>query len=200
MTTHESFLADVKNHSMTIENDNGLFRSVFFGVKGSCNQHFRLVTWPGHLAISGDMGDFVFARTTDMFEFFGGECGSINPSYWGEKLQAVSVFGGYKKFDWDAFVEDLVHTLHTFNDHHSLESIRATVEELCDSIENDEPGAIGLIRDWDDDETELYLDPCDLGQSKKHTYQYIWCLYAIVWGISQYIDATQGAAEQGSDV
>lgn len=186
MTTHESFLSDVQSHSMTIENDNGLFRSVLFKAPGSSNQYFRLVTWPGHLAISGDMGDFTFSRVADMFGFFRSKCGSIEPGYWGEKLRSVSVFGGHKSFDWNTFIEGLVHTLHTFNGNHKLENIRSTVEELCEHIDNDEHGATQIVRDWDDDETDLHLDPCDLSRSEKYTYQYIWCLCAIVWGINKY--------------
>lgn len=184
--THESFLDDVKDHGMTIENDSGLFRSVLFKVPRSSNQYFRLVTWPGHLAISGDMGDFTFSRTDDMFDFFRGECGSINPGYWGEKLQAVSVFGGTKAFDWDLFINSLVDTLEDQNDHHERENIEATVKDLCRLIDGDEHGSIQLVREWDEYDTDLQLDSSCVSSGETWTYQYIWCLYAIVWGINKY--------------
>lgn len=191
--SHESFLQNVKDHTMIIENDNGVFRSVFFGVPGKSNQHFRLVTWPGHLAISGDMGDFIFARSQDMFEFFRSDCGSINPGYWGEKLQAISKFGGHKEFDWDTFIEKLTNTLHASNDQERGD-IENTVTDLCRYMENDEFSAVELARNWDSDDTGLELDACDLGSSDKLTYQYIWCLYAIVWGINKYDASSKGKA------
>jgi hypothetical protein len=57
---------------------------------------FDVVTWPGHLSISGDMGCFVFTRVDDMFTFFRGHEDAPNLGYsakWGEmtleKLEQV---------------------------------------------------------------------------------------------------------------
>ena len=94
----ESFLKDVSKHTMVVELDQGNHRSIFFGQPGTSNQHFCINTWRGHLCISGDMGCFVFSRTDDMFSFFRDEVLIIHESYWGEKLQAVSLHGGYKKY------------------------------------------------------------------------------------------------------
>jgi hypothetical protein len=89
----ERFAADVAEHEMTIFRDDGLYRHLRF-VRTAVNEKtgkpelsslywFDLITWPGHLAIDGDMDGFMFARTEDMFEFFRGK--RINPSYWAEK-------------------------------------------------------------------------------------------------------------------
>lgn len=88
------------NHELTIEHDDGVFRSLFCGQPSTSNYHFRIVTWPGHLAISGDIGTFVWSRTRDMFEFFAtaddwaGMPLKINAGYWAEKLQASDTHGG----------------------------------------------------------------------------------------------------------
>lgn len=82
---------------MTILMDNGIYRHLRFQKPKSSNQWFDIVTWPGYLAYSGDMGCFMFTRLKDMFEFFrdGREDGRlhINQSYWGEKLEAVDRCG-----------------------------------------------------------------------------------------------------------
>lgn len=78
--------ASTKDHRMKIIRDEGLYRHVRFQEPGTSIWHWDLVTWPGHLVITGDLQDFHFARISDMFEFFRGPVGRINPSYWAEKL------------------------------------------------------------------------------------------------------------------
>lgn len=71
--TVERFLQDVADHKMTVVMDNGVYRHLRFANSDSklaFNQWFDIVTWPGFLAYSGDMGCFVFSRLKDMFEFF----------------------------------------------------------------------------------------------------------------------------------
>jgi hypothetical protein len=100
--TEEVFLKDVANHEMTVLMDSGLYRHLRFQAKGRCswNQWFDIITWPGRLAYTGDMGTYVFARLEDMFEFFRSPKDHhpeghlyINTGYWGEKLQAVDRCG-----------------------------------------------------------------------------------------------------------
>ena len=69
----EGFLKDVKNHGMEVRRDDGLYRHLIFRApKDSWHQWFEVVTWPGSLAINGDMGSWCFSRIEDMFEFFRG--------------------------------------------------------------------------------------------------------------------------------
>ncbi len=60
MASQSRFLFDVREHQMTIELDQGVHRSILFKRPRSSSYHFRLVTWPGHLAISGDCESFTF--------------------------------------------------------------------------------------------------------------------------------------------
>ncbi|WP_213573307.1 hypothetical protein [Rhodococcus sp. USK13] len=80
------FEAEVTEHQMTVLHDEGLYRHIKFARPGSNMWRFDLVTWPGHLAISGDLQSYTFSRLPDMFEFFDGR--RINPSYWAEKVVA----------------------------------------------------------------------------------------------------------------
>jgi hypothetical protein len=76
-----------REHQMTVLRDEGLYRHIRFQQPGTEIWRFDLVTWPGHLVITGgDVQDFHFARIPDMFEFFRGPVGHVNPGYWAEKL------------------------------------------------------------------------------------------------------------------
>jgi len=115
--TQERFLRDVANHEMLILRDDGLNRHVRFKEPGTSCYCFDLITWPGYLCYTGDMGTFVFRRIDDMFEFFGhdrayhasrGRALAINLGYWGEKLVAVDANGASsggkaKEFDLEKF-------------------------------------------------------------------------------------------------
>ena len=93
------FVSDTDEHQMTILHDDGVYRHLRFKAPGTRFYWFDLVTWPGHLSITGDMGAFTFARVQDMFTFFYGH--DINPGYWGEKVIA----GEVKAYSEDVFRE-----------------------------------------------------------------------------------------------
>jgi hypothetical protein len=82
------FDIDHQGTEMEILQDEGVHRHVRFARPGTGMYSFNLVTWPGHLAVSGDVETFVFSREHDMFGFFGGNRRRINPGYWAEKVQA----------------------------------------------------------------------------------------------------------------
>lgn len=84
----ERFTNDTANHQMTVLHDDGLYRHVRFKAPDTGMYYYDLITWPGHLTISGDMGTWTFARSRDMFEFFrANRPDRINADYWAEKLQ-----------------------------------------------------------------------------------------------------------------
>ena len=92
-STEADFLKDVAAHEMEILRDDGVYRHIRFKKPGTWCMHFDLVTWPGYLAYSGDMGCYVFSRLNDMFEFFrtdreylqrDGRQLCINLCYWSE--------------------------------------------------------------------------------------------------------------------
>ena len=97
--TEASFLKDVADHQMHVLMDNGIYRHIRFKRPGTGCYHFDLITYPGYLVHSGDMGCYVFSRLDDMFEFFrtdrehrhlkDGQTLAINLGYWSEKLRAV---------------------------------------------------------------------------------------------------------------
>jgi len=113
--TEDRLLKDVRNHSMQILRDDGVFRHIDFSDNGSSTYRFNLITWPGFLCITGDCGTYVFQRAKDMFDFFRPSKFEllnnknkhlfINPGYWGEKLESIDAASGYKEFNENDFRE-----------------------------------------------------------------------------------------------
>jgi len=194
--TEESFLKDVSAHQMTVLNDTGLYRHLRFASVGSdgkphWNQYFTLTTFPDHLVFSGDMGTYVFTRLQDMFEFFRGKPDGplqINPDYWGGKcLAADKATGGdimaYSSEKFKAVVTEI------FNDH-EFES--ATEKELCWlAIEDEvlcgegEHEAYSLAGQFQFQGEHFFHDFWE-HRLREYTGRYLWCCFAIVWGIRQY--------------
>jgi len=86
---YKALLSEVDKHEMTVLHDDGLYRHLRFAAPGTGMWSFNIITWPGHLATSGDIADgFMFSRTADMTNFFeiGQDGGEINASYWAEKM------------------------------------------------------------------------------------------------------------------
>lgn len=202
--TQERFLEDVKDHQISIEKDDGVHRFVRFRRAEGSSYWFDLITWPGHLCISGDCGTYVFSRTHDMFEFFKMDDNDFNkrkavllnidPGYWGEKLKSIGTNAGYRKFDKDAF-ESMVKE--HFKDCMSAEAGEGKKKELWRAIKDDviwysddEHRAYQAIHDFEF-EGVRFVDFFDGGYAEKYTLHYIWCLYAIVWGIIKYDEAKQ---------
>jgi hypothetical protein len=104
------FQRDTANHQLELIKDDGLHRHLRFRKPGTGCYGFDIVTWPGHLAISGDMGGAMFTRLPDMFEFFRDDRQRleadglyINSGYWAEKCVANN--GPLKEFDNRLFAE-----------------------------------------------------------------------------------------------
>lgn len=222
--TQEVFLKDVSKHTLTVLHDDWVYRHLSFSDNGSFNQKFDIVTWPGFLAYSGDMGCFVFSRVNDMFSFFRNDKDKkelqINPSYWGEKLEAVDKCGyesSYKEYSPEKFKERVEEQVKEWieefegeydsSEHEQFEQKKDFADDIKSAIEEDvlryaddgEYKAHEVLRDFSFEYTanrftnsqkfEFYDTwEWDL---KDYTYRYIWCLYALVWGIEKY-DASKG--------
>lgn len=209
------FLRDVAKHEMVVLHDDGTYRHVRFKRPGSSCMHFDLVTWPGYIAYSGDMGCYVFQRLLDMFDFFRGDSAGplrINLGYWSEKLEAVDgqrTGGAAKEFSEDKFRQiindyrlrwmredrdrltkgqrrelwDEVQTdvLDMFGDE-GAEAARTAANRFNWRPDYASSGPSWAFQDlWEHDFTE-------------YTHRFVWCCYALAWGIRQY-DTAQVPAE-----
>lgn len=82
----EHFERVTADHKMSILHDDGLYRHLRFQTPATWNYGYDIVTWPGHLALNGDLDSgYVFSRIRDMIDFFASGPG-INPQYWAEKI------------------------------------------------------------------------------------------------------------------
>jgi len=218
--TEERFLLDTAKHEMQIVRDDGVFRYIRFRRPHSSSYSFDLVTYPGYLVMSGDMGTYVFSRLPDMFEFFrtdreynerkGRKLG-INQGYWAEKLVAVDVNGrgdgSCKKYDPDAMVrlikEQRLEWIRERNvDKEQRRELWDSLEELLDfGLEGDETRDYQVVNDWSwvpsghDYRHAGYCRFQDLWDHnfKEYTFHFIWACYAIAWGVKTY-DASKEVA------
>lgn len=182
-TAASRFTRNTADHQMTVLHDDGLYRHLRFMNPKSSEYWFDLVTWPGRLAICGDIGeDYVFSRLPDMFEFFRGD--GINPHYWAEKL-------GGGRHSVQEYSESLLRQL--------------VVEHFVgDAQWNGVPPGTGkALRTWvlnedlsDEDHARSVLEDFayqgyafrDVWEWNFHDYEpsFLWACHAIVWGIGQY--------------
>lgn len=214
----EVFLKDVAEHRMTVLLYSGIYRHLKFKApKNSWNMWFELVTWPGHLTVSGDMGTWTFARLEDMFEFFRSPRElAINASYWAEKLRG-GVHGGRESamvYNQELFAKRLLAQLSEYYGFEGEELAEITQAVKDEVLTDDWEGAVKTAaRDFTHEfETgatpcpackgvrsflcskcdggeicrKFHFDMCEIPDGKDYSYHFIWCLYAIVWGIQQY--------------
>lgn len=193
--TEETFLKDVAAHRMTVVRDDGVHRHLHFAKPGTGCMHFELITWPGYLCYSGDMGCFVFSRLRDMFEFFrtrpDGKTGLyINESYWGQKLQAASD-GGHKEFSCEKFQQAIQDYL---DQHEASTEVREAVEsEVLSRIYDGEWPASQAVYDFEHDGFR-FQDFFEYSL-RDYTYRFTWCCYALAWGIAQYDERVSEKAQ-----
>jgi hypothetical protein len=187
----ERFVADTKLHAMEIKHEHGIYRHLKCTKGGSSVYRFDIVTWPGYLAVSGDMGEYVFTRLPDMFDFFRSPKGEINIPYWAEKCEAADTDGrGVKQYEAETAREMVERRIRERYDNDgrprkqlkdALEMVRAEVTyhegavRFHDSLRNLElPGKVDSYSLFDEYSVEEY------------TFHFIWVLHAIVWAINKY--------------
>lgn len=195
MTTPEQMLAiSTRNHRMTVLREEGLYRHIRFAEPGTGIWRFDLVTWPGHLVITGDLEDFHFARIEDMFEFFRNPVGYINPQYWAEKLRGPVRSMSFSQDVFKRLVYDHFRDWCRWNDGPHRPLWRA----ICNEVLLDEYGEMGdetmahhaltQFRHGDFEFTDSWE-----WELKDYDFHFLVALHAIVWGINRY-DAAKAAA------
>lgn len=185
--SEKDFLRQVAQHEMTVLRDSGLDHHLRFRRTETSNQYFDLITWPGVLCYHGDMGTFVFSRIPDMFEFFRNDRNDghlfINLGYWAEKLDADDRrTGGHEKFNPELFK-------HRVMDYaKQCGAKRAAINQIKDRVlpaaDDGEFRAYETAGTFEHEGFRLY-DFWEIN-CREYTYHFVWCCYAIVWGIQKY--------------
>lgn len=202
---HKRFVDDTSDHELTVLRDDGLYRHLRFQKPGTSIYRFDIVTWPGYLAFVGDAGDFVFARTADMLEFFVPEgretSAGINPQYWSEKLVAPRPDAA-QTYSYEAFKRHVSEWLDSVGD--GLDPGERTA--LCAAVDerllspyldaaHSEHEAHVLLRDFECDGVRVY-DSWEWSL-REYRHDFLWCCYAIVSGIKSYREPVSQAEVVG---
>lgn len=206
------FLIDTAFHRLEIIRDDGLYRHLRMQQPGNSCYHYDVITWPGYLTVTGDMGTWTFSRTYDMFRFFGGWTGEINTGYWSEKLEAGAGRSAYsflaQEYDHDEFCSSLREWLSSYfeEDDEEIERdvdwddesddpdsdktrIREIVRDLCREDLGNDMLAYRAVYDADWPECVDVWELCADITYKSYSSHFRWILFAITWAISKYHNA-----------
>lgn len=220
---YERFAENTATHAIEIVVDNGVYRHIKCRRPGTYCYGFDIVTYPGHLVMSGDMGAWVFTRMHDMFEFFRAGVSDreaaapalyINRSYWAEKVVA-SDRGGIREYSSDKFEarvrEELADWLAEQEgeliaeetddapEQRSAavvpEDLAGLIEELIEAGSGDEESARAGLDDFRDPEGRIEFHDTWEWNVEDYTHGFVWACYAIAWTLLRYDEAKAAKAE-----
>ncbi len=214
MNFSTEFENDIKTHVLKIIRDDGLHRHLRYQRTGTMFMHFDLITWPGYLCYTGDMGTFVFRRLDDMLQFFRKpekrDPYKMDMRYWAQKLEAADKDGGFEKFSPDKFAENIKEQ---FDEYVSEEletptpevvtaiwsEIESSVLRWLDEDAESEAAAMRAAMDFTHAGRHLFQDFWET-RGQDYTYHFQWCCYALEWAVDVYdkagtarLDATRPA-------
>lgn len=187
----ERFASDVREHKVRVLHEDGIYRHLLCRSDSTFQYWFEIITTPGQLTIRGDMGTYVFARLTDMFEFFGDKP-RINEQYWGEKLIASSspiqryspkvAIQRAKEalkdtLEWKGLdSKQAAHVKRAFNEEVLADAADGVASEQSfrEALDQFESYGVRLQDTWEWDLNE-------------YDTRYLWNLHAIVWAIAKYV-------------
>lgn len=205
--TIERFERDIAKHEIQVLLDDGNTRRVLFKKPGSWDMHFQLVTWPGYLCFTGDMGTYVFQRLDDMFKFFRKEprpgrhlFDSIDRRYWAEKCEAADKTDGIREWSPELFHKHMTRMRRQMVVEHGrdlgLDKEQRT--DLWNELgwllnSHDEHEAYEAMRNfsWRPRGVSLREDVVlplwdGFPDCKTYTFRFDWCCMALAWGINEY--------------
>lgn len=182
----EHFASFTTEHRMTVLLDlapEQPYRHVRFAQPGTSIYSWSLVTWPGHLSITGDLESYTFRRLYDMFDFF---TGSVNPSYWGEKLVAGTAETNYSD---EQFVETVNEHISWFEGDLDPDDYARLKQHAADELTSDPPHhyeeAYERLVEFDFDGRTWFSDVYEFHLGG-YDYHFLIALNAIRYGIQQY--------------
>lgn len=198
----ERFAREIANHQMTVMHDDGLYRHLAFrNREHGWNLWFDLITVPGALVFQGDGQSYVFHRVDDMFTFFRGPVGQINPHYWGEKIVSGNGRASIQTYRQEALIEHINEIVaeRVQDDPETYANLAEAVRrDIRTQLIGDESLDRKLVEDFrfyanEDDEFAIPSKRPDFEfsdvwewDSREYDWWFLWACNAIVWGIAQY--------------
>ena len=136
--------------------------------------------------VEGDIGAYVFSQTEDMLAFFSNDDLSIDPVYWTQILQATSKTEGHERFTEEAFEKAIERVFSTWEFESQAERDQAwqrvQTAMLCATTEEQAWENLTAFKS----KSGYPFQKFGRLNFRAFTPHYIWCLFAIVWGIQQY--------------
>lgn len=183
------FRRETQNHKLRILHDEGLYRHLSFS--GGNFYGFNIITWPGHLTISGEMGDYTFAREPDMLrDFF--TSAYVNTDYWEQKVTSMDVHGRITEFSRERYKEILVRGFWSW---HQKNTDKRRAREAWNWIRDDLLGDYSEVHDASTAVESLELlrsiHGVNLGYHEEgdfleYSAQYLWSLHGVLWACQNY--------------
>lgn len=203
------FLKDVNQHQIDILHEDGIYRHIRFKNPNTMCQYFDLVTYPNYLVYSGDMGHFVFCRTTDMFDFFRVANPRadkskiyVNLGYWSEKLVAPSPDKA-EEFVKEIFERKIMEYLISWIRENKYKTTKESRRELWEDVVDSVIGADEARIQFAAYDFSHFIDGIDFCfydlfevHANRYTHRFTWCCYAIAWGIKQYDELKHKLSKQ----
>ena len=198
MTITDQFIRDISTHEMQVMRDDGVSRHLRFKRPRTMCMHFDILTWPGYLCYTGDMGTFVFRRATDMLEFFRAGKNDkpyrIDFRYWAEKVEAADKGDGLEAFSAEKFkaeVRDYFEQATDDTDAWTDERKAALWEEIESDVlwpvaDDGESVAWAALRDFEHD--GFRFEDWERS-SKEYSHRFLWCCHALEWAVRTYDSA-----------
>jgi hypothetical protein len=178
-----------REHQMHILHDEGLYRHLKFEHPSRTDiWRFHIVTWPGHLTITGDLESYTFCAAEDMLDFFTqgiDPTTGINASYWAEKVRAESTQSPVKEYCPDLF-ERIVETEYAKipeicnHDERTLEDWASIKEDMLGQAQWSEEDARRVGREY----PELF--PNQDVNLVYYSWHYLLSCHAVAWAAKQY--------------
>jgi hypothetical protein len=201
-----AFQKDTANHQLTVLHEQGLYRHLRMSAPGTRWGSWDIVTWPGHLATSGDIADgLTFSREPDMVrDFFGRMRGnrpyfsddapSIDFRYWAEKLQGDQR-ETVKAYNHEDFIEFVTDTLtDRLEAGYDASLTQARFDELIAEV-NDLEEYEAAAREWLGDHEKEFPDSWE-HNFKDYTFHFQVACYAINAAVQAYLARPAAPAVQ----
>jgi hypothetical protein len=198
----DRFTRDIAQHEMQVIRDDGVNRHLRFKRPGTMCMHFDLLTWPGYLCYTGDMGTFVFRRLHDMFQFF--RCDmkrGIDYRYWAEKCEAADKHEGLTEYSFGRFERVIRDRFESFLEDEGRQLSKDEAAELwgeiqsdvLDAGEDDERAAFTAAGTFEWSDRLVFPDFWE-ANLHEYTHRFQWCCHALRWAIATYDAQKTGLA------
>ena len=198
----DRFTRDIAEHQMeVIRDDDDCARHLRFKRPGTYNMGFDIITWPGHLCYTGDMGTYVFARVRDMMTFFRanptGDPYRIDFRYWAEKVLASDKSDGLTEFCEEKFKSVIKGDLMQWTQDHRNSTTKEERRDLWEAVDD-------ILSTDDSDSGErrkaaaydfshrvngsLTFSFSELWEHDfdQFTHRFLWCCHALEWAVRTY--------------